>query len=78
MQDVRVKLNRGLTWQKQHLTETKLFPLNLNLRKKQLNFYIWSMVSYGAETCNTSGSRSEIPGKLRNVMLEKNGEDRLD
>jgi hypothetical protein len=27
---------------------------------------------------DASGSRSEIPGKFRNVVLEKDGEDQLD
>ena len=35
--------------------------LDLNLRKKLVKCYILSMVLYGAET---SGSRSEIPGKF--------------
>jgi len=35
--------------------------LDLNLRKKLVKCYILSMVLYGAET---SGSRSETPGKF--------------
>jgi len=38
--------------------------LDLNLRKKLIKCYIWSMALYGAETWDTSGSRSEIPGKF--------------
>ena len=36
------------------------------------------MALYGAETWDGSGSRSEIPGKFGNVVLEKDGEDQLD
>jgi hypothetical protein len=46
-----VKLNRGLPWQKQH-SRTRLFisKLNLNLKKKLVKCYIWSIALYGAET----------------------------
>jgi hypothetical protein len=52
--------------------------LDLNLRKKLVKCHIWSTALYGAETWTASESRSEIPGKFCNVVLEKNGEDRLD
>jgi hypothetical protein len=32
----------------------------------------------GAGTWDTSESRSETPGKIWNVVLEKDGEDQLD
>ena len=38
--------------------------LDLNLRKKLVKCFIWSMALYGAETWDASGSRSETPGKL--------------
>ena len=38
--------------------------LDLNLRKKLVKCYIWSMDLYGAEIWEASGSRSEIPGKF--------------
>ena len=44
---VRVKLNRVLPCQKQHSTERRLF---LNLRKKLVKSYIWSVAFCGAET----------------------------
>jgi len=56
MQDVCVELNPGLPWQKQHSRRRKrrrrLFTskLDLNLRKKLVKCYIWSIASYGAET----------------------------
>jgi len=38
--------------------------LDLNLRKKLIKCYIWSIALYGAETWTFWGSRSEIPGKF--------------
>jgi hypothetical protein len=53
MQDVQVNLNPELSWLKQHSTRRKnLFTskLDLNLRKKLVKCYIWSIALYGAET----------------------------
>ena len=52
MEDVHVKLNPGLPWQKLHSARRRLFTnkLDLNLRKKLIKCYIWSMALYGAET----------------------------
>ena len=53
MEDVRVKLNPGLPWQKVAFNKKKtLFTskLDLHLRKKLVKCYIWSMALYGAET----------------------------
>jgi hypothetical protein len=51
MQDVHVKLNPELPWQKQHSTRRRLFTskLDLNLRKRLVKCYIWSIALYGAE-----------------------------
>ena len=38
--------------------------LDLELRKKLVKCYIWSIALYGAETLDASGSRSETPGKF--------------
>jgi len=38
--------------------------LDLNLGKKLIKCYIWSMLVYGAETWDNSENRSEIPGKF--------------
>jgi hypothetical protein len=38
--------------------------LDLNSRKKIVKCYILSVALYGAETWDTSDSRSEIPGKF--------------
>jgi hypothetical protein len=42
----------GLSWQKQHSTRRRLFTskLALNLRKKLVKCYIWSIALCGAET----------------------------
>jgi hypothetical protein len=49
--------------------------MGMELRKKLVKCYVWSIPSYGAET---SGSRSGTPGKFSNVVLEKDGEDQFD
>jgi hypothetical protein len=53
--------------------------LDLELRKKLVKCYIWSIASYGEETFTFRKIRtSEVPVKFRNVVLEKDGEDKLD
>jgi hypothetical protein len=42
-----VKLNPGLLWQRLHLTRSKM---DLELMKKLVKCYIWSIALYGAET----------------------------
>jgi len=53
MEDVFVKLNVGLLWLKLHSTRRGPFffasTLDLELRKKLLKCYIWSIALYGAE-----------------------------
>jgi hypothetical protein len=47
LEDVIVKLNPGLLWQKLHITRRGLFftrKMGLELRKKLVKCYIWSMV----------------------------------
>ena len=38
--------------------------LDLELRKKLVKCYVWSIAFYGAETLDTSGNGSETPGKF--------------
>jgi len=47
-----VKLNPGLSWEKQDSTRRILFisKLDINLRKKLGNSYAWKIALYGAET----------------------------
>jgi hypothetical protein len=47
MQDVHVKLNPGLPWQKQHSSIRGLFSPT-NVKKKLLKCYIWRIALYGA------------------------------
>jgi hypothetical protein len=52
MEDVRLKLNPVLPWQKLHSKRRRLFftnTLDLHLRKKLVKCYIWNMALYGAE-----------------------------
>jgi hypothetical protein len=51
--------------------------LDLNLRKKLVKHYIWSIALYGAETW-TLWEISEIAGNFCSVVLEKDGEYQLD
>jgi len=52
MEDVLVKLSVGLLWLKLHSTRRGLFAstLDLELRKKLVKCYVWSIALYGAET----------------------------
>ena len=52
--------------------------LDLNLRKKLVKCYIWKYGFVWRWNFDASGSRSEIPGKFWNVVLEKDGKDQLD
>ena len=46
--------------------EDSLFTrkLDLNLKKKLVKCYIWSMALYGSRNLDASGNRSEITGKF--------------
>jgi hypothetical protein len=69
-----MKLNPGLLWQKGHSTRKKIFitKLDLILRKALVKCYTLSRALYvWCWNFDISPSRSEIPGKFRNVVLEK-------
>jgi hypothetical protein len=51
---------------------------DLNLRNKLVKCYIWSIALCGAENWGTLESRSQIPLKFLNMVLEKDGDDQLD
>jgi len=80
MQDVHVKLNPGLSLQKQISTGRRLYSQsNCTSVKEGIatvpyleRSFVW------CRNWGTSGSRSEIPGEFWNVMLERDREDRLD
>jgi len=52
MKDVHVKLNAGLPMTKTAFNKNALFTskMDLNLRKKLVKCYIWSIALYGVET----------------------------
>ena len=64
MQDVHVKLNAVLSWQKLHSTRRRLSTskLDLNSRKKLEKCYMWSISFYDAETWTLR--QTEVPGKF--------------
>jgi hypothetical protein len=43
-----------------------------------VNCYTWNTALHGAKNLDTSESRSEMAGKVWNVVLKKAGEDQLD
>ena len=52
--------------------------LDLELRKKLVKCYIWSIALFGAETWTLRAVDQKQLGKFGNVPLEKDGEDQLD
>ena len=52
--------------------------LDLDLRKKLVKCYIWSMALCGAETWTVWKVDQECLESFGNVLLEKNGEARLE
>ena len=81
MQYVHVKLNLGLPWQKAGSNKKKILfvcKLDLNIRKKLVKCFIWSIAL--ALECVHCGKycRSEMPGEFSNVVLGKDGEDFSD
>ena len=52
--------------------------LDLCLRKKLVKWYMWSIALCGAETWSLWTVHQKYPETLRNVVLEKDGEDQLD
>jgi len=52
--------------------------LNLQVGLKFKVETICGVTLYGAKHLDTSESRTEIPGKVWNLVLEKDGEDQLD
>jgi hypothetical protein len=58
-------------------SETPVLDIGM-FRKKLMKCYVWSIALYGADSCvDSSETRSEVAGKFWNVVLEKDGEDKL-
>ena len=51
--------------------------LDLNLRKKLVRCYVWSIALYGAETWTLRATDQKHLDSFE-MLLEKNGEDQLD
>ena len=79
MQDAHRKLNPRLPWQKQLSTRTGFSTAisSLNLRKKPVECYIWSIPSYDAETWTLQKVDYKYPESFEMWLLEKDGEDQL-
>jgi hypothetical protein len=71
MQDVHVKLNPGLQWQKHHS-----FHQQIRLKFKEETSKLENSFLQ-CQNLDTSEIKSEIPEKFLNVVPEKDGEDRL-
>ena len=52
--------------------------LDLNLRKKLIKCYIWSMAFYGAETWTLRAADQKYLESFEMWCPEKDGEDQLD
>ena len=51
--------------------------LNIDLKKKLVKCYVWSIALYGSETRILKNIGGEVFGEHRNVVLEENGEDKM-
>jgi hypothetical protein len=81
MYDVLVKLNPELLWQKRHLTRRGgLFTgkMDLELSKKQVKCYIWSIALHGAETWTLRTVDQKHLESFEMWLLEKEEEEHLD
>jgi hypothetical protein len=76
MQDVGLRIGMAkAAFNKEKALSTG--KLDLNFRTELFRFYIWDTALYGANRLEPTERRPEIPGKFVNVILEKNGEDKL-
>jgi hypothetical protein len=75
-----VKWNTGLPWQKQHSTRRRNFhqQIGLKFKKESSEMLHLECRCVRCWDLDTSESRSEIPGKFWNVVLEKDGEGQSD
>ena len=68
----RIAVAKAAFNKKKNLFTSKL---DLNLRKKLVTCYVWSMALYGAETWTL---RATDQKHLESFEMEKDGEDQLD
>jgi hypothetical protein len=78
LHDIHVKLNPGISWQKHHSRRRRFFTIKfyLNSRKKLLKVLNLKHSFVWCWKLDTWESRSRMPGKFWNVVLEKDGEDK--
>jgi hypothetical protein len=79
--NVLVKLSVGLLWLKLHSTKKEtLFTstLDLELRKKLVKCYIWSIVLYGAETWTLRAVDQKHLESFELWCWREDGKDQLD
>ena len=76
MQDVHVKLNPGLIWQKQRSKGRRLFsPANWTFKVETSEVLRLEHGFVRFWNFNTSKSRAKLPGKFWTVVLEKDGDE---
>ena len=51
--------------------------LNVELTKKLVRFYVWSITQYDSGTLNIKKIEMQLFGELRNVVLGGNGDDKM-
>jgi len=71
----RIALAKAAFSKKKTLFTSKF---DLNLRKKLIKCYIWSMAFYGAETWTLRTADEKYLESFEMLMMEKDGEDQLD
>ena len=57
----RIAMAKAAFNKKKNLSTSKL---DLNLRKRLVRCYVWSIAMFGAETLDAPSNRSETPGKF--------------
>ena len=51
--------------------------LNIQLNKKLVRCYVWSIALYGSRDLDTKKIGMEVFGELRNLVLKENGKDKM-
>ena len=51
--------------------------LNIELKKKLVKCYVWSIALYGSRDLDTKKIWAEVFRELWNVVLEENGKDKM-
>ena len=70
---MRIAIAKEALNRKMSLVTSKL---NIDLKKKLVGCYVWSIALYGSEIWTTKKIGVEVFRELRSVVLEENGEDK--